>query len=421
MAGRRNLIALFSAFLLMVFGSSLQSTLLAVRAGIEGFPSATTGLMMAGFFFGYAGGSVLTVEILQRVGYIRTFAALASVASTVALLHGIFVFPPAWALLRFAFGICYSGMVLIVESWLNAESGNSQRGQVLALYGVLFMLASGSAQFGLLLAESEGLLLFAAVSVLLSLSLLPTSLMAISEPETTAYRRLTFIRLYRISPFGTGGVVFAGLATGGFWTLAPRFVQDSGLGEGSVALFMSLAIAAGALAQWPFGLISDKVDRRLVILLAFIGTAIFSAFISLFGRAAGGINLYLGSAGFGVFALPLYSLCLAHINDHLRWEELVPATSAVVLLFGVASGAGSALAGLAMDILGPPGLYGLAALTSGIFLVYGNALLRRREPIVSPQKRLFQYVPRTTQGAARFLRTRAEEREQRPTGDFKPE
>lgn len=410
MPGKRtNLIALFTAFLLMVLGSSFQSTLLAIRAGVEGFSQSMTGVMMASFFFGYAGGSVLTAGFLRSVGYVRTFAALASIASAITLLHGIFAAPSVWVMLRFAFGICYSGMVLIVESWLNAESDSRQRGKVLAVYGILFMVASGAAQFGVLLGRTSGLILFAAVSVIISLSLVPTNLMPIAEPATPTYHKLTLSRLYAVSPFGIVGVVSAGLVTGGFWTLGPRFVQDIGLGEGSVALFMSSAILGGATFQWPLGILSDRIDRRLVILTSFSFTALFGGLILLVGVPAGGNYLYIGAFGFGAFGLPLYSLCLAHVNDHLRWDELVPAASTVVILFGVSSGAGPALAGFAMELLGPGGLYGLATGVALLFVVYGITRLGTRAPLVAPRKRVFQHLPRTTQGAARFLRRRTHE------------
>lgn len=405
-AETKTLIALFSAFLLMVLGSSYQSTLLALRTGLESFSQLTTGLLMASFFFGYAGGSVMTVGFLRSVGYVRTFAALASIASAIALLHGIMVYPPAWAVLRFIFGICYSGMVLIVESWLNAETTASRRGRILAMYGVLFMVASGAGQFGVLLAHLDSLVPFVLVSLLLSFALVPTNLMPIPEPQTPAYHRLTIHRLWEISPFGVLGVLAAGLATSGFWTLGPRFAQELGLSGEGISAFMALAILGGAAFQWPLGLLSDRLDRRLVILLAFFGLLGTSVLLGLTAKELSLHHLLLGSFLFGAFALPLYSLCLAHLNDHLSWEELVPGAGTVVLLFGVASGVGPVLAGFAMSSLGPGGLYLSGSVASTCFLIFGARRLGVRGPVAAPRKRLFQHLPRTTQVAARFLRRR---------------
>jgi MFS family permease len=300
------------------------------------------------------------------VGYIRTFAALASVASAVALLHGLVVTPAVWAGLRFVYGLCYAGLALIVESWLNQEAPDHARGRVLALYGMVFMVGSGLGQLGLTVAPVDGLVLFAVVSVVLSFSLVPTNLVRIREPKQQSYRRFTFSEMLGLSQLGVVGV------------------------------------GAAAVMQWPLGHFSDSVDRRYVL----VGAAALGALAAIGLSTMSSVSyatLLLAVAVFGGFVLPLYALALAHVNDHLPREDLVPAAATIVLLFGLASAAGPTLASLPLRVIGPSGVFLYAAAVLAAFSVYGVLRLPKRPPLRRPAKRIFQALPRTTHLPARFV------------------
>jgi MFS family permease len=403
---------------LLVVASNLQTSLLSLRAGLEGFREESIGLLMSSFFLGFTGGSVLTVGFLRSVGYIRTFAALASVASAAALLHGLVISAAAWALLRFIYGLCYAGLVLIVESWLNEETAPELRGRVLGVYGLVFMLGAALGQLTLFAASIEGLALFAVVSVVLSIALVPTTLVRIEEPPIPAYGRFRIGEVFRFSPFGAVAVITAGLVGGVFWSLTPRVIQLLGFETGRVAMTMTAGVAGALVLQWPLGRLSDGVDRRLVILTAAAvgaGVAASLAAVSAGGSPPLGALLLL-VALFGGSVLPLYSLALAHINDHLPREDLVPAAATVVLLFGLASATGPVAASMLLRAMGPAGVFLYAAVVLCLFILFALARLPLRPALRRPAKRLFQALPRTTHLAARFIHHRG--REPYRHGDF---
>ncbi|MDH5490227.1 MAG: MFS transporter, partial [Rhodospirillaceae bacterium] len=164
-----------SALLLAVFGMNLgfglQATLLGVRAGLEAFALPMIGAIMALYYVGYIGGSLFGPSLINRIGHIRTFAALASIASAATLVHAIFVDPFTWMALRAITGFCLAGLIIVSESWLNQASNNTNRGSVLSTYMIVTLGATAISQFLLNAAPPEGSNLFILVSVLVSLSL----------------------------------------------------------------------------------------------------------------------------------------------------------------------------------------------------------------------------------------------------------
>ena len=116
--------ALFFSFAIISMAHGLQGTLLGVRAIVEGFSFVSTGFVVAGYYVGYLTGSILIPIFLKRVGHIRVFAALASLASIAILLHTVLLDPLSWFVIRILTGISLSGIYVIMESWLNDKSTN---------------------------------------------------------------------------------------------------------------------------------------------------------------------------------------------------------------------------------------------------------------------------------------------------------
>ena len=119
--------SLLAGLALLLLGSGLQGTLLGVRAGLEGISSQATGVVMSAYYLGWVVGSLRGPHVVHRVGHIRTFAALAAIASIAALGHGFLVHAASWALLRFATGFCIAGLFIVVESWINDRASNETR------------------------------------------------------------------------------------------------------------------------------------------------------------------------------------------------------------------------------------------------------------------------------------------------------
>lgn len=352
--------ALLIAVAILVMGNGLQQTLLPVRASLEEFAPLQIGLMGSAYYLGFVFGCVRGGWLIQRVGHIRTFAALTAIASTVALLHVLSVEPYIWTLMRALTGFCFAGLYLVIESWLNDKADNANRGFVMGIYTMVNLSVIVAGQMMLTLADPQEFALFALASILVSLASVPVALTMSPQPAPLARARLRPLRLYRISPVGVVGVFLVGVTNGAFWALGPAYAEGLGADIDEIAIFMSIAVAGGALAQWPAGRLSDRFDRRYVI-IGGCGFAMLAAVgLVLLGDAGGWSGAALAFL-FGAAALPLYALCAAHAFDFVDRADFVEAASGLLLANGLGSVIGPLVAAAAMDATDPTGLFACTA------------------------------------------------------------
>lgn len=388
-----------SALLLGVFamnlGFSLQATTLGVRAGLEGFPVTTTGFIMAMYYLGYVGGSIYSPRLVHTVGHIRVFAALASLASTSALLHAMFVVPLTWVVLRLMTGFCVAGLVVVAESWLNNASSNSDRGGVLSIYMVVSLVASALGQLLLNASPVDGFTLFILISVLVSVSLVPVALSTQVVPQLVPTPPMRLRRIYHISPAGVVSCFATGLINGSFWGMGAVYALGIGLDARGISVFMAMAVLGGIVSQWPLGRLSDKLDRRIVLM----GLAFAVAASSLGLAVSGGLApwlLFALAALYGAAAFPLYAISIAHVNDQISADEFVPASSALLMTYALGAMLGPFVAGAAMQVTGAPGLFwftvavGLAMGAFAINRLYFGATIKTKD------KEDFVAVPKTS-------------------------
>ena len=353
-------------------GTGLLGTLLGVRGQLEGFSSAVLGLVMSGYFVGFVVGTRLVPRLIRQVGHIRVFAALASLASIATLLHGLYVSPALWFVLRLASGICLVGIYIAIESWLNERAGNEERGHIFSAYMTTTLIGLGIGQMLLMAGQVDNLELFALASVLLSLGLVPVAMTEVKEPPVVEADRLGLRKLYAISPLGVVACIFAGLGTGSFWGLGPVFASVIGLDKGGVAAFMGLTILGGIVMLWPVGRFSDGHERRKALAWAG-GLAACGALAAALAVAHGFGWVMLGAFAYGSFAFSIYSLAAAHTIDHLHRSHVLEVTSTLQLLWAVGAIIGPILAGVLMQRLGPEALMmfiAAGALVPAFFAVY---------------------------------------------------
>lgn len=353
-------------------GNGLLGTLLGVRGEMEGFSSATLGLITAGYFTGFVAGTFVIPDIIRRIGHIRMFATLASIASVVTLLHGLMVHPWAWFFLRLISGMCIVGLYIVIESWLNEQTDNEHRGHVFSAYMTTTLIGLGIGQMLLMTGDINSLHLFAIGSVLLSLGLVPVALTHVQEPRLAEAQRLGLRKLYSISPLGVVGCVFSGLGAGAFWGLAPVMAAGMGLEPSGIAGFMGLTILGGVLMLWPVGRLSDRFDRRMVLMWICVLAALAATLALVLSRLETGW-LLLGGFLYGSVGFSIYALSAAHTNDHVDSGQVLEVASSLQLLWGTGAIIGPMLAGLLMQLTDPTALLpfmAVAALLPGIFARY---------------------------------------------------
>ena len=382
--------ALLLSVALLLSGNGLQGTLLPIRAGMESFSTPDIGVMGSAYYIGFALGCFYGSHVLARAGHIRTFTAMASVASAVALAHALVVQPWFWWIARATTGLCFAVLFMVIESWLNERATKENRGTVLSIYLVINLTVITVGQLMITLYDPRQWPLFALASILVSLAAVPVALTASPAPADVQATKLRISYLYRISPVGFAGCIAVGLANGSFWSLGPSFAQQTGLDITGVAVFMSATVIAGAIGQVPLGRASDRFDRRNIIALA-CGCAALAGAALASGLLLTPAQILVTSCLFGVFAFPVYAMAVAHTNDHVSQGTFVEVSGGLLFLFAAGAVAGPLLASFAMSLTGPGGLYMFTAAVHGSMAIFALYRTYRREQVPLEERTSFRH------------------------------
>ena len=370
---------------ILMLGAGLQSTLLGVRATIEAFPTTVTGIVMSCYYVGYLVGTRVAPQLLRRVGPVRVFATLAALASVAVLVHGSWVHPGPWALMRLLSGICFAGIYVVAESWLNHRASSTNRGQLLAIYMLVLYVGLGGAQFLLLLSSPQSTEPFMLVSALISAAMVPIVASAQEVTVPAVPKPVRFRELYRNSPLGVVAVAISGMISSITFSMGPVYARLSGFGTRGVAEFMAVSILAAVLTQYPVGRLSDRMDRRTVIASMCLLAAIVAAAIEVFGPLPRIAFLTL-AALFSGSALTLYSLSVSHVNDKLDPSQMVAASSVLLLINGTAAAFGPAITGGLMSAFGTRAYFGTLGALAGALTLFDLWRKVRRGPVPQSQK-----------------------------------
>src|SRR5271165_5380400 len=396
-----TLLALLLGFGLMQMGNTLQGTLLSVRGGIEGFSPAQIGAVGAGFWVGVVIGSLRCGKLIQSVGHIRAFVALGAVASTAPLLHLVLIDPIAWVVARTLTGFCFAGLFIVVESWLNGVATDETRGQILSVYAMTGLLAGIAGQLLLPATDTTGFKPFCIIAIIIALALVPIALTrAVAPTHEGGGARISLKGLYRQSPFGLVAASLCGVTASAFFTLGPIFAQRRGLDTGGIAAFMASGTLGGFLMAWPLGWLSDRLDRRLVIIGAAVtAAATLSIMMALVPDEATRWMLYLCAGVFGGTIIPTYSIVMAHVNDAVGEGEFVAASGGLLIMQGVGAVIGPLLAGFVMSTFEQGLGYTLIA-TQLLMAVFGVYRLTRKAAPPEMHKGTFVIEPSVPVGTA---------------------
>lgn len=384
--------ALLLSVALLLTGNGLQGTLLPVRASMESFSPLSIGVLGASYYIGFAIGVLGTPRLIGRVGHIRLFTAMVALASVAPLAHALFVAPPFWWLMRGMNGICMASLYLIIESWLNERATTENRGAVFTTYTTVNYSVITLGQLLILADDPVKFPLYALASILVSVAAVPVALSRSPQPAQVAAPRLPLSALFRVSPVGVAGCITVGIANGAFWALGPAFVLQSGLHVSDVALFMSATVVGGAVSQWPFGRLSDRIDRRLMLMISCVAASGSGVGIVLAGMYAPSLVIPAGFL-FGVFSFPVYALSVAHANDMARGADFVAVAGGLLMVNGIASVIGPLLASGTMQVVGAAGLFAFTAVSHGVMALFTLYRMQRRAAPAPEEKTDFVPMP----------------------------
>ncbi|HVY51447.1 MAG TPA: MFS transporter [Devosia sp.] len=367
--------ALFLGSALLLFAGGLQGLLLSVRGADEHFSLLALGLIGTGWSVGFITGSITVPALVQRVGHIRAFSIMAAIGTITILCNLLWINDIGWIILRAFSGFCFAGAAMIVESWLNEVAENKSRGTIFSVYTTINMMASTLGQLAMSVTGVTSHIPFIVGAISFICAILPPALTSTPQPKPLASARLDVVLLYRTSPLAVIAAFAVGMANGTFGTLAPVYGHDQGLDASGIAYLFAVTAVLGALAQVPAGRISDRMDRRMVIVV--LGTiAAVVGFLTLVINPQGGWLLYVLFGLYGFSAYPIYAIAVAHANDFAKKGEFGRVAGGMLLTMGSGLAIGPAIAALVMNLYQPVGLFIVTATFHGALAL--TAFLRMK-------------------------------------------
>lgn len=381
--------ALLLGMMLLMVGNGVQGTLLGIRGTIEGFTTGQMSIVMSGYFAGFLLGSRVAPELIRRVGHVRVFAALGSLISAVLVLYAAIPEWIVWTVLRVLIGFCFCGVYVTAESWLNNASSNATRGQAMSLYMIVQMVGIIVAQGILNFADPAGFMLFIIPSVLVSLAFAPILLSATPAPPFGSTRAMSIRELYDVSPLGVIGIFLTGGVLSVMFGMTAVWGAEAGLSVLQISIFVAALYFGGLVFQFPIGWLSDRVDRRILVLAMSISgvvAALLPVVLGLPFWALAGVAFMIGG-----LANPLYSLLLAYTNDYLDQDQMASASAGLLFVNGVGATVGPILIGWTINLIGPDGFFLYIALLTAVMAVYAAWRMTRRS--ATPVAEAGPYAP----------------------------
>jgi len=415
-----HLTPLLLAAATLFIGNSMLLTLITVRAGIESFSPAIVGLMGTFYFGGFLAGSILGPRLIELVGHIRVFSALAALGGSSALLIVLVLDPMVWMGARLVGGFCMAGLFMVIESWLNASVENRDRGRILSVYSLIDLATATSAQFLIPLIGPNGFEIFAVSALFFVFSLVPLALTPAATPVAHEPVRLAIFDVWKISPLAFMTCFTIGLTNSAYRTVGPLYATEVGLDLQGVATFMAAGIVGGAVLQMPLGYLSDRIDRRAVLTFCSLGAVLCGLLVASLSSSIYATNplgtvirtqtspeyYYAASFLFGAFAMPLYSLACAHANDFAKPGQYAVLSAGLLFTFGVAATIGPAASSFVMEAVGPQGLFLFICTCHAALVIAALTRMNARPPVPEAERATFTVMPRTSLAIFRLARKR---------------
>lgn len=374
---------------LLLFAGGIHGLILPVRGSAEGFSASSLGLLGTGWAIGYVLGCMFVPRLVGAVGHIRTFGVMCAFAAVSMLLQALIVEAWAWIPVRAVSGFCFAGAAMIVESWLNEKAEPNTRGTIFGVYTMVNLAAMTAGQMVISLGDTTGFLFFAVGAIIYCLALVPTALSTSASPTPLTSVKLNLSVLWKNSPVAVAAVFLVGVSNAAFGTLAAVYADRVGLTLTSVTLFASIPVLAGALAQVPIGYLSDRMDRRAVLVcVACAALAADIAFVVLVPESRMANLLLVGAFGAAIFAM--YPIIVAHANDHAPPGTSIQVSGGLLMVFGIGSIAGPLIAGVMMSEVGARGLFLTTIAAHVIMIIFTIWRMTQRPAVTGSDKGTFQ-------------------------------
>jgi MFS family permease len=327
--------------------------------------------------------------VVRNVGHIRAFSVMAAIGTITILINLLWINDVGWIVMRALSGFCFAGAAMIVESWLNEVADNKSRGTIFSIYVTINLAASTMGQMAMSITGTAGYLPFIIGAISFICAVLPTALTSTPQPRPLASAKLDLPLLIRTSPVAAVAAFCCGMANGSFGTLAPVYGYEQGLDSAGIALLFAIAAIAGAVAQIPFGRLSDRIDRRLVMIGLAGASAVTGVLVIILNPEAGWV-MYILFALYGLFANPLYPIAVAHANDFARDGGFAKVAGGMLLILGCGLAVGPAVSSVLMSTISPTSLFVVTAIFHAVVAGFAFLRMRVRKSIDAADRAPFQ-------------------------------
>ncbi len=354
--------SLYIATLFMLFANGLLTTYLALDLESKGVSDLLISSLTSAYYTGLVIGAKLGHKLIARVGHIRSYAAGAGITAATVILMGLIDDLSFWLAARFIMGLMMMCQYMVIESWLNDQAEPSQRGIVFGIYIAVSSLGILLGQLAISVLPID-LRIIMLVSMFFSLCLVPLAVTRAIHPIPLKAAPLNIFYFVKALPQVLLITLFAGMMVGSFYALGPIFATRLGLDTQEAGIYMAIAIGGSLIIQWPLGLLSDRMNRLLLVTIVAILLIVFSTIINLPWIS----NLYIALASFFAISLQftLYPLSVAIANDNIEEEKRVSLSAILLMLFGIGAAVGPLIAGYFMEYFGAKGLFIFTLIVAG--------------------------------------------------------
>lgn len=390
------------SFFIFMTGSSLLTTVLGLVFQNHSISHYWTAGLTCFYYAGYVLSAIHVERYIARVGFIRAHATFASLTTVSALLHVFWLKPWAWLLLRFSYGVGLAGLSLTTQNWfLHSESNPRLRGRMLAIYMITMYASQSFGQYILKYMDIKTFAPFCFVACCTALCVIPVSMTKMLAPMCEQHSIFGISRVFQISPSGALGGLCSGIMLGSVYGILPILLQEWGHPLQEISNIMAIVIIGGMLLQYPIGKLSDRFERRRVLMstsllgllltLGLLATHHFQAY-----RAFLWLTLFWGGILFTIYPLSINLAC-----DLVQSKDLLATTGGLMVSYSIGASAGPFIAAFCMYWMGPSGVYILFLFILAFLSTFVFYRMRKREGLQVGEQKAFTPMPAS--GAALAL------------------
>jgi MFS family permease len=319
---------------LVAIGNGLMFAYIPVRLGAEGVDPTWAGLIVTGLSAGGIAGCLLTGPLVRRVGHARAFMVLSALIALSNAAIGAGPHTLLWMAARALYGFAICGLFIVAQSWLNDAVPNAIRGRVMALFYVAYIAGLGVGYFTLAMIDIRSAAAPLIGIAFTALSILPVGMTRLAQPPPPIAASVALRQAWNVSPVGLAGMLAVGGLSMSIAGFAPIHATAKGYSQADVALLMASMPLGTLILQFPLGWLSDRTDRRYVLIGA--ATLAVVAGLAALGFDGGPLALLIV-----VYLLwdgaseTVYSLASAHAGDRASKEELVALSSSLLFAWSL--------------------------------------------------------------------------------------